>query len=157
LAQLCVRHISSLEIHWYFCMFKGMANWIPSNHSILYTGQGGYGSNNAELHLKYVSKQLNLDYNNMGGLGSTWYGNAKLMVATANLTISVMRWLTTQVSCVYIILEFFFAFTWKNFFRSSRLLKNAAVALRVGHIGTGLSYYFMVDTLLWITWGQMGL
>jgi hypothetical protein len=61
------------------------------------TGQGGYGSKNAELHLKYVAKQLGLTYNGMGGLGSTWYGNAELMVATANLTISVMRWLTTQV------------------------------------------------------------
>jgi len=70
---------------------------MPRNFSALAVGLGGYGSKNAELHLRYVSKQLNLKYGNMGGLGSTWYGNTELMVATANLTISIMRWLTTQV------------------------------------------------------------
>jgi len=81
----------------YILILKGMADWIPTNHSALHTGHGGYGSKNAGEHLKYVSKKLDLSYNNIEGLGSTWYGNAELMVATANLTILVMRWLTTQV------------------------------------------------------------
>ena len=33
----------------------------------------------------------------LNGLGSTWFGESRLMAAAAALTVEVMRWLNTQV------------------------------------------------------------
>ena len=48
-------------------------------------------------HLKYVSEVLGLDIKEgLKGLGSTWFGDTGLMVASARLTIDIMRWMHTQ-------------------------------------------------------------
>jgi hypothetical protein len=47
-------------------------------------GRGGYGSKNANAHLKWImEKKLGLMDSDLNGLGSTWYGQSELMVATA--------------------------------------------------------------------------
>ena len=79
-------------------LMPGFASWTQPNPSILIVGHGGYGSENANYHLKFVSKELGLNITKgLNGLGSTWFGESKLMAATARLTIEVMRWLNTQV------------------------------------------------------------
>ena len=47
-------------------------------------GQGGYGSKNANGHLKWIAeKEFELIDSGLFNLGSTWYGQAEVMVATA--------------------------------------------------------------------------
>ncbi len=47
-------------------------------------GQGGYGSKNANGHLKWIAeKEFELIDSGLYNLGSTWYGQAEVMVATA--------------------------------------------------------------------------
>ena len=74
----------------------GFADWLPKNLTLLITGQGGYGSVNAEHHLKWISERLNLRNSGYTNIGSTWYGATRALVATADLSVSVMRWLHTQ-------------------------------------------------------------
>jgi len=64
--------------------------------SQLIVGSGGYGSQNANAHLNWISGQLKLTQSHMESLGSTWFGSSELMVATSKLTLEVMRWMTTQ-------------------------------------------------------------
>jgi hypothetical protein len=78
-------------------LMPGFASWVPPAQDTLVVGTGGYGHVNANAHLAYVSKVLKLDTKEgLQGLGSTWFGITKLMVATAKLTIRVMRWMHTQ-------------------------------------------------------------
>ena len=70
----------------------GFASWLPDRDKI-FVGSGGYGSTNANNHLKWISKELNLNFSDLQGLGSTWYGSSSLMVKTAELTVAVMRWI----------------------------------------------------------------
>ena len=78
-------------------IMPGFAEWTPPSHTTLVVGKGGYGHNNANAHLKYVSKVLGLDVKDgLMGLGSTWFGDTRLMVVSAKLTIAVMRWIHTQ-------------------------------------------------------------
>ena len=75
----------------------GFGVWLPSNISTLVVGKGGYGSTNVNKHLKWTTtKKLGLKDSGLLGLGSTWYGASRLMIATAKTTVSVMRWLHTQ-------------------------------------------------------------
>lgn len=75
----------------------GYAVWLPSNISSIVVGTGGYGSENANNHLRWTATQkLGLKDSGLLGLGSTWYGASRLMIATAKTTVSVMRWLHTQ-------------------------------------------------------------
>ena len=47
-------------------------------------GRGGYGSKNANVHLKWIAeKEFLLIDSGLKNLGSTWYGQAEVMVATA--------------------------------------------------------------------------
>ena len=60
--------------------------------------EGGYGSENANAHLNFVGRELDLKFSEeLSGLGSTWFGETGLMTATARLTVEIMRWLNTQV------------------------------------------------------------
>jgi hypothetical protein len=60
-------------------------------------GNGDYGHENANLHLAHVSRVLKLDTKEgLNRLGNTWFGNTEVMVATAKLTVNVMRWMHTQ-------------------------------------------------------------
>ena len=81
-------------------LMPGFATWIPPSRTTLVVGQGGYGHENAHAHLKYVNEVLGLDMKDglvrLVGLGSTWFGDTGLMVASARLTIEVMRWMQTQ-------------------------------------------------------------
>ena len=78
-------------------LMPGFADWTPPSRGTLVVGEGGYGHENANAHLKYVSDVLGLDVKDgLGGLGSTWFGDTGLMVASARLTIDVMRWMHTQ-------------------------------------------------------------
>ena len=75
----------------------GFGDWLPQNISTLVVGEGGYGSENANNHLKWTAtKKLGLKDSGLLGLGSTWYGASRVMIATAKTTVSVMRWLHTQ-------------------------------------------------------------
>ena len=75
----------------------GFANWLPTDEIKIYTGQGGYGSENAFKHLQYVStKALGLNFSGLKDIGSTWYGVTKVLVAAASLTVATMRWMITQ-------------------------------------------------------------
>ena len=81
-------------------LMPGFATWTQPNASAIVVGtqEGGYGSENAIAHLKFVSRELDLEFSEeLNGLGSTWFGEAGLMAATARLTVEVMRWLNTQV------------------------------------------------------------
>ena len=65
-------------------LMPGFANWTPPSRETLLVGQGGYGHNNANAHLKYVSEVLGLDIKEgLNELGSTWFGDTGLMVASA--------------------------------------------------------------------------
>jgi hypothetical protein len=78
-------------------LMPGFASWVPQARETLIAGNGGYGHDNANAHLAYVSKILKLDTKEgLGSLGSSWFGDTKLMVAAAQLSISVMRWMQTQ-------------------------------------------------------------
>ena len=75
----------------------GFADWLPPKLSTLVVGSGGYGSNNANAHLKWVAtNRLGLNDTGLQGLGSTWYGTSELMISMAKTTLTVMRWLHTQ-------------------------------------------------------------
>ncbi len=75
----------------------GFAEWnLPPGVTIA-TGRGGYGSNNANAHLKWIATNpLGLSDSGLLGIGSTWYGQSAVMVAASRLTIEVMRWLDSQ-------------------------------------------------------------
>ena len=78
-------------------LMPGFADWTPPSRGTLVVGEGGYGHENANAHLKHVSQVLGLDVKDgLMGLGSTWFGDTGLMVASARLTIDVMRWMHTQ-------------------------------------------------------------
>ena len=78
-------------------LMPGFADWVPPSRTMLVVGEGGYGHENSNAHLRYVSKVLGLDVKDgLLGLGSTWFGDTGLMVASARLTIEVMRWMHTQ-------------------------------------------------------------
>jgi hypothetical protein len=50
----------------------------------MYVGQGGYGSKNANGHLKWIAeKEFELIDSGLTDLGSTWYGQFEVMMATA--------------------------------------------------------------------------
>lgn len=69
----------------------GFADWLPGDGNTLFVGRGGYSSDNANAHLKFIGKRLNLNVNfELKALGSTWYGPTKLMRATARLTLEVL-------------------------------------------------------------------
>ena len=83
-------------------LMPGFADWTPPSQETLVVGRGGYGSKNALAHLKYVSQSLGLDTKDgLINLGSTWFGDTGLMVATARLTIAVMRWMHIQEFSTY--------------------------------------------------------
>jgi hypothetical protein len=83
-------------------LMPGFARWVPPAQDTLVVGNGGYGHVNANAHLAHISKVLKLDTKEgLIGLGSTWFGNSKLMVATAKLAVSVMRWMDTQEFSAY--------------------------------------------------------
>ena len=75
----------------------GFSNWTLESNKVMATGKGGYGSVSANHHLSWLIKdKLGLVDRSTLNVGSTWYGDAKVMVAVANLTIATMRWLDTQ-------------------------------------------------------------
>ena len=83
-------------------LMPGFADWTPPSRKTLVVGEGGYGNENANAHLNYVSMVLGLDIKEgLDGVGSTWFGDTRLMVACARLTINVMRWLHTQEFSTY--------------------------------------------------------
>ncbi len=83
-------------------LMPGFGNWTPPNQSTIMVGTGGYGHENANAHLAYVSRTLKLDTTpGMQGLGSTWFGETRVMAAAAQLTVEVIRWLHTQEFTVY--------------------------------------------------------
>ncbi|KAF4659335.1 hypothetical protein FOL47_007619 [Perkinsus chesapeaki] len=78
-------------------LMPGFTDWLPIGRTQLIVGWGGYASKNANLHLQYVAQTLGLrSAQGLTSLGSTWYGNLKLFRATANLTLTIIRWLLTQ-------------------------------------------------------------
>ncbi len=63
-------------------LFLGFSSWLPEKQLVV--GTGGYSSTNANSHLKWISeKQLELVDSGLLNLGSTWYGQSEMMVATA--------------------------------------------------------------------------
>ena len=61
---------------------KGFSSWIPEKPMAV--GRGGYGSKNANGHLKWIAEQeFELIDSGLKDLGSTWYGRSEVMVATA--------------------------------------------------------------------------
>ncbi|EER00424.1 hypothetical protein Pmar_PMAR027768 [Perkinsus marinus ATCC 50983] len=114
-------------------LMPGFADWIPGERDQLIVGRGGYSSENANMHLKYVTKTLGLrDDKDLKSLGSTWFGNLKLFRATARLVLAVMRWLLTQEfseferCCSHVA-------SWPHWHRAVTLLYGGHVALN--HIG----------------------
>ena len=80
----------------------GFGRWTLPEGLALVTGQGGYGSENANRHLTWVMKtQLGLSDSGLRGIGSTWVGHSGVMVAVAKLTVSAMIWLHTQEFSIY--------------------------------------------------------
>jgi hypothetical protein len=74
----------SLIIFFFCCVFNGIgfSSWIPEK--LMYVGQGGYGSKNANGHLKWIAeKEFELIDSGLTDLGSTWYGQSEVMMATA--------------------------------------------------------------------------
>lgn len=75
----------------------GFADFLPPQGKTLLVGQGGYSSENAVAHLKWIALQrLGLRDDNMKDVGSTWYGPSILMIKTAQLCVESMIWLHTQ-------------------------------------------------------------
>lgn len=75
----------------------GFGDWTLPPGVVIATGKGGYGSNNANAHLKWMTTgPLGLKYTDTGNVGSTWYGRTNVVVAAANLSVEVMRWLDSQ-------------------------------------------------------------
>ena len=75
----------------------GFADWVLTDGKVIATGLGGYGSNNAVPHLKWIGEQkLGLKDQNLRGIGSTWYGFSGVMQGAARVAIASMRWMHTQ-------------------------------------------------------------
>ena len=75
----------------------GFGKWTLPHELSLVAGHGGYGSENANKHLSWIMKQrLGLSDEGLKGIGSTWIGDSRVMVATGKLTVSAMIWLHTQ-------------------------------------------------------------
>jgi hypothetical protein len=130
-------------------LMPGFADWTPPNASTIVVGTGGYGSQNTNAHLSYVSRKLNLNVTpGLLGLGSTWFGETRLLAATAKLTVEVMRWLQTQEFSVY---EKCCAgvYSWPHWHWAVLLLYGGHVALNQGqrdfyifHSQIGIYIYF---------------
>ena len=107
----------------------GFSNWVLPDGKVIATGRGGYGSRNANLHLTWVmQKRLGLQNRNVGGVGSTWYGESRVMQATAKVCVTAMRWLHTQEFSEF---EQFHAGTesWPNWHWPVMLLYGGHIAL----------------------------
>ena len=76
----------------------GFANWKLPDGVTIATGHGGYGSPNVDARLQWISKvQFGFTESvHVRNIGSTWYGDAAVVVALAQLSTAVMRWLDTQ-------------------------------------------------------------
>jgi hypothetical protein len=75
----------------------GFADWSLPDDVAIATGKGGYGSTNANNHLKWIATNpLGLKDSGVLGIGSTWFGRAAVMVGASKLTIEIMRWLDSQ-------------------------------------------------------------
>jgi hypothetical protein len=75
----------------------GFSDWTLKGDVAIVTGRGGYSSENSSRRLTWIAeKKLGLKDSGRRNLGSTWYGKASVMVATAKLTVAVMDWLDTQ-------------------------------------------------------------
>ena len=123
-------------------LMPGFASWTQPNASTLIVGYGGYGSKSAISHLSFVSTELGLNATRrMNGIGSTWFGESRLMAAAASLTVEIMRWLNTQVKSFHFV-------TYNNnsiqIYRSSVSMKSAVQERTVGLSGTILSFFSMV-------------
>jgi hypothetical protein len=79
----------------------GFANWIPERSAVLYVGHGGYGSREAVARLRWIAQELNLPYNKMHNVGSTWYGATQVMIALSDFSTSLMRYLATNAFTEY--------------------------------------------------------
>ena len=73
------------------------ATWTMPARLALVTGAGGYNSENVKKHLKWVMEsKLGLVDAGLVNIGSTWIGQAAVMISAARLTLAAMEWLHTQ-------------------------------------------------------------
>ena len=126
-------------------LMPGFADWTPPSRETLVVGEGGYGHENANAHLKYVSEVLGLDVKEgLNGLGSTWFGDTGLMVASARLTINVMRWMHTQEFSIFEKSGKAGTLSWPHWHWPVLLLYGGHVALN--QVGSSTSVVVSSDT-----------
>lgn len=76
---------------------KNMKGYIPSKTMI---GSGGYYDQNDDRKIAFfrsISKKLNIPYNNMSGIGASFFGKTDIIIKLVNNQINITEYLLTNL------------------------------------------------------------
>ena len=83
----------------------GFANWMPyiqeGQSGFLFVGRGGYGTREAVARLRSFAHELEIPYNNIHNVGSTWYGATTVIIALSDFSVQLMRYLAINAFTEY--------------------------------------------------------